>query len=397
MLPHVKIYFENGVLKSTSATDDAVVGLIASGVAVTGKFVLGTAYLLTSLDDLSDLGITSTVNDANALIYKTVSEFYAEAPTGNKLWLMGVADTVLMSEMVDVEQTYGKALVNTANGAISFIMLAKKDATGVTPTITSGLDADVALAAAKAQALGQWATDTKYAPLFTIIPGRHYNGTASDLADLTTGAYNRVAILIGDTVSGGSDATVGTLAGRIAAIPVQRSIARVKTGALIATSFYIGGKVAELGNPDVINDLGYITLRTFVGKAGYYFTDDKLATNPTDDYALIPRRRVIDKAYRIAYKTMATELSDEIPVNDEGQIPAPIVKSIQNSVETAIENNMPGNLGVDPSDSKDTGVQCYINVSQNIVSTSKLGATLRVKPFGYAKYIDVYLGFTTTA
>ena len=65
-------------------------------------------------------------------------------------------------------------------------------------------------------------------------------------------------------------------------------------------------------------------------------------------------------------------------------------------METAIENGMVGNLGVDPENAKDTGVQCYIDVDQNIVSTSTLIAALKVKPFGYAKYIDVYLGFKTT-
>lgn len=396
MLPRVKIYFQNGTIGSTTASDDAVVGLIATGVAVNEKFVLGTAYLITSLDGLTALGITSAVNDANALIYKTVNEFYLEAPQGTKLWIYGVADTVLLSDMVDVTEVHGKGLINAANGAINFIMLAKKNATGFTPVITAGLESDVALAITNAQALGEWAATTKFAPIFTIVPGRHYGGTASALTDLTAAANNRVCVMIGDSASASADAAVGLLAGRIAAIPVQRSIARVKTGAVKMNAMYIGSVAAELGNPDIINDKGYITLRTFVGKAGYYFTDDKMATATTDDYALIPRRRTIDKAYRIGYVTMVNELSDEVAVTDAGKISAPIAKSIQNAVETAIENGMVGNLGVDPENAKDTGVQCYIDVDQNIVSNSTLIAALRVKPFGYAKYIDVYLGFKTT-
>jgi hypothetical protein len=395
MLPRVKIYFENGVLGSVTPSDDAVVGLLTTGVAVTGKFVLGTSYLITSLDGLTALGITSAVNDANALIYKTVKEFYTEAPAGTKLWMRAAADTVKLSDQLDITAVHGKALINAANGAINFIMVAVKDATGYTPTITGGIDADVALAKTNAQALAEWATETKYAPLFVILPARHYGGTASALTDLTSGAANRVCVMLGDTVASANDAAVGLLAGRIAAIPVQRSIARVKTGVIKVDSLYIGTLVAELGDADIINDKGYITFRTFVGKAGYYFTDDKLATAGTDDYALIPRRRVIDKAYRIGYQTMVNELGNEIPLTDAGTIPAPIVKSIQNAVEVAVEMNMPGNLGVDPSNAKDTGVKCFINSNQNIVSNPTLTASLSVKPFGYAKYIDVYLGFKT--
>jgi hypothetical protein len=204
-----------------------------------------------------------------------------------------------------------------------------------------------------------------------------------------------VGILIGDTAPDSNGATLGTLAGTLASIPVQRSIARVRSGALPVSKFYIQDKEAKDADVEVIHDKGFITFRTFVGKAGYYFSDDKLATKVSDDYALIPRRRVIDKAYRIGYITLLEELNDELPVDDEGRIPAPVAKSIQNSVERAIVNNMTAyrNLGNDPSNPNDTGVECYIDPNQNVVALSKLDARLRVKPYGYPKYIDCYLGF----
>ena len=41
----------------------------------------------------------------------------------------------------------------------------------------------------------------------------------------------------------------------------------------------------------------------------------------------------------------------------------------------------------------DLGVQCYINPDQDILTTNRLDITLKVKPYGYAKYIEVELGF----
>lgn len=394
MLPRVKIYFENGLIGGTSPSDDGVCGLIATGVAVDGKFALLTPYLLTTSDDLSTYGITSA---NNATIYKAVNDFYTEATDGTKLYLYGVADTVTLSQMVDVDGIYGKALINYAKGALNCLFAAKKDATGYTATITDGLDADVYAAITKAQALVEWATDSLYAPLFVIVPGRHYSGVAADLALLTERTDNRVAVMIGDTTSGSNDAAVGLLVGRVAAIPVMRSVARVKSGSIGASAFYIGTKSPESANADVISDAGFVTFRNFIGKAGYYFTDDKLATEASDDYALIPRRRSIDKAYRIAYKTLVNELNDEVPVTDDGYIPHAICKSIQNEVETAITNTMgtAGELGRNPDDSNDTGVSCYIDPNQNIVATNQFKAKLRIKPFGYPKYIDLYIGFKT--
>jgi len=397
MLAHVSIIYQNGLLGSTSPSDDGVVGMIASGAEVVNKMVLGTAYHLTKLDDLTTLGVTDAANDANANIYRQVKEFYDEAPAGSKLWLMPVAASVTMTDICDKTKAYAKNLLVAANGAVNILVVAKTDPSGYTATVADGLDSDVYAAATKAQALADESADERYAPLFVILPGMHYSGTASDLKDLHSYTYNRVGIIIGDTKASSVEASVGLLAGRMAAIPVQRSIARVKDGTIAADSMYIGTVVAENGNPDVINDKGFICPRTFVGKAGYFWNDDLLATAVTDDYALTPRRRVIDKAYRIAYRTLVEELGNDIAVTDDGKIPAAIAKNIQNEVERAIENEMTanGNLGVNPTDDNDTGVECYVDYNQNIVSSSTLNVQLRVKPYGYAKYINCYLGFKT--
>lgn len=395
-LPYVKIKFANGSLGSTTPSEDGITGLIATAEAVAVTFELNKAYLITSLSALEKLGITKLSTGANANIYKAVSDFYNEAPEGSKLWIMGVADTVTLSNMFDKSNAdYAKKLIQAANGNINILVAKKTDAAGYEAELENGLDSDVYTAMGKAQELAEWATDSLYAPLFTIIEGRHYTGIPADLADLSKYDNNRVSIVIGDTKASSNGAAVGLFAGRVATIPVQRSAARVKDGVIKADDMFIGDDVAENGEPALIHDAGFICPRTFVGKAGYFWSDDKLATATTDDYALIPRRRTVDKAYRIAYKTLIEELNDEIPVTSNGYMPAPTAKSIQNNVEVAILNNMDGELGADPSDSTDSGVECFIDPEQNIVSTSKLSVSLRVRPFAYAKCIDVELGFTT--
>lgn len=404
MLPNVKIDFANGLLGAVGAMADGVVGLISTAVAVsqtingnaTTTFALNTPYKITKLDDLIEKGINSASTGANANLYKCVKEFYDEAPVGSELWIMGVADTMTVDKMVDKTEVNGALkLLRAANGDIRVLIVKVTDASGYSATVTHAIDAKVETAITKAQQLGEEITAANYAPIFTILEGRHYSGVPTNLPALNEGDDNRVAVLIGDTVTNSDGAAVGLLAGRIAAIPVQRSIGRVRSGSIGATKMYIGSATAENGDPATINDKGFICPRTFVGKSGYYWNDDKLATSPTDDYALIPRRRTIDKAYRIAYQTLVNEINNEVPVTDDGKIAPPYVKSVQTAVESAIINLMTseGNLGVDPSDPKDMGVQCYINPDQNIVATSKLKAQLRVKPYGYSKYIEVDLGF----
>ena len=405
MLPYVKIDFANGAIGASEPMDDGVTGLVCTAVAVTqtvnGKtenvFALNTPYLITKLDELARKGITSGEEDANATLYKAVKEFYDEAPDGSKLWIMGVADTVTIADIVDKTKDNAKKLLVAANGTIRTLAVKIKDKSAYTPTVTTGIDGTVRTAITNAQALAEWATETLFAPVMVLLEGRHYTGNAETLVSnpINTGNDNRVGVVIGDTVADSKGAAVGLLAGRIASIPVQRSIARVRTGSITATMMYIGSVAAELGNPGTINDCGFICPRTFVGKAGYYWSDDKLAAEASDDYSLIPRRRVADKAYRITYSTLINEVAEEISVTDDGKISAPVVKAIQTAVESAIVNNMTsrGNLGNDPSDPNDMGVECYINPDQNIVATSRLDVQVRIKPHGYSKYIEVSLGF----
>lgn len=408
MLPYVKIDFANGAIGASEPMDDGVTSLVCTAVAVAqtvnGKtenvFALNTPYLITKLDELVSKGITSDSSDSNATLYKAVKEFYDEAPDGSKLWIMGVADTVTIADIVDKTKDNAKKLLVAANGTIRTLAVKIKDKSAYTPTVTTGIDGTVRTAITNAQALAEWATETLFAPVMVLLEGRHYTGNAETLVSnpVNTGNNNRVGVVIGDTVADSKGAAVGLLAGRIASIPVQRSVARVRTGSIVATTMYIGGVAAELGNPETINDCGFICPRTFVGKGGYFWSDDKLAAEASDDYSLIPRRRVADKAYRITYTTLINEVAEEISVTDDGKISAPVVKAIQTAVESAIVNNMTsrGNLGNDPSDPNDMGVECYINPDQNIVATSRLDVQVRIKPHGYSKYINVSLGFKVT-
>lgn len=396
MLPYVKINFANGALGSVAPSADNVVGLVCTAVAVPNKLELLKPYILYRMAGLEDLGVTEEGD--NAYLYKVVEDFYAQAGDGAELWIYGVPNTVSPSQAVDVTANYAKDLIQRANGRLRGMAIAFNPAAGYTPTIEDGLDSDVMIAAQKAQALAEWATNIKFAPLVVFIEGRGFsNDTITDLPELTSFGYNRVGILIGDTTVSSTGAAIGILLGKMASIPVQRHIGRVRDGALKMLKAYIGDKDAALADAETLNNKGFITFRTFVGKSGYFFSDDCLATAISDDYHSIANRRVIDKAYRIAYQTMLEHVNDELPITDQGTPVAAMVKSWETEVQNAIVNQMTaqGELGNDPNDPNDMGVKVFIDYTQNIVSTSRLNMTVQVKPYGYSKYIDVELGFIT--
>ena len=394
MLPRVKIQFLNGLLGTVGESADGLLALICGASAVANKLALNSVYEVRSMDDLAELGVTEANNPT---LYKQVSEFYDEAGSGVKLILYPVAPATTATNICDYTRTaegYARDLITRQNGALRGIGVAGVN-TGSTSASTNGLDPDVFTALDKAQQLAEWATTELYAPLFFAIEGRAYD-VSKELKTLATETYNRCLVAIGDTVTGSTGAAIGTLLGRIASIPVQRNIGRVKDGALAPLEMYIGTKKVEESNSVIagIFDKGYIIPRKHVGRSGYFYADDPMACVPTDDYASLANRRVIDKAYRIAYDTMLNELLDEIDLNEDGTMQHAVIKSWQQTLENAINRQMTANGELSATDGE--GCQVYIDEKQNVVSTSKIELTLKVRPHGYARYIDVNLGFQVT-
>ena len=390
MLPRVKINYLNGLLGTVPDNQDGLLGLVVLGATgVSTTFVLGTPYRLVRPEDLTALGITTT---NNARIVELVNQFYAEAEEGTPVYLIGIEATS-MTTVLDATSGPMKAILQGLHGSLRGLIVASASTAEV--TVTDGLDPDVLTAMPKAQALAEWAADNLYAPIFVILEGRHFT-SAADAPDLKLLAYNRVGVFIGDVMTASINAAMGTLAGRIAASPVQRNIGRVATGALAPVAMYIGSSEVDeaMSVVDALYAKGYISPRIYTGFTGYYLVDDHLATADTDDYAHLTARRTVDKAARIAYVTMLQFLIDEIAVNTDGTMQPAILKSWQATVEGAIDNQMSASGELSVVDGR--GCKFFIDPTQNVLSTSKVEGTLKVRPFGYARDIVVNIGFLTS-
>nr|MBQ1578440.1 DUF2586 family protein [Oscillospiraceae bacterium] len=379
----------NGLIGTAPDNQDGLLGLVVLGAtAVSTTFVLGTPYRLVRPEDLTALGITAT---NNARIVELVKQFYAEAEEGTPVYLIGFEATS-MTSVLDVDNGPMKGVLQALRGALRGLIVAS--ASTATVTVEDGLDPDVLTAMPKAQALADWAADNIYAPVFVILEGRHFT-SAADAPDLTALTYNRVGVFIGDTVKSSINACVGTLAGRIAASPVQRNIGRVASGALAPVEMFIGDAPVDqaMSVVDALYAKGYICPRIYVGLSGFYFVDDSLATAKTDDYAHLTARRTIDKSARIAYLTMLQFMLDDIELNTDGTMQQPVLKDWQAQVERAINTQMSaaGELSVVDG----SGCKFWINPKQNVLTTSKVEGTLKVRPFGYSREIIVNIGFLT--
>lgn len=389
-LPGVSIEILNGALGSVPGTSDGIAGMVLSGIAVSLKIALNEPKQIFSLAEAEALGLDSAYDTTNDLdVYFQIKEFYKEAGTGAELWIMLVAQTVLMEDICDKTIAANAVkLLNAATGSIRILGVSRIPSDAYVSNVTEGLDDDVWAAAINAQALAEEYA-TKMQPFRVVIAGREWSGVAGALADLHEKDLNRVAITLTGQGDGIVNANIGIVLGRLAAIPVQRNIGRVKSGSLQLSEAYLtdGDTIENNATAlDSIHDKGYIIYRRFEGKSGYFFNDDPTCAPLTDDYAFIARGRVIDKAMILAYITFVNEVNEEVEINADGTMNAAYVKSLQANIENVINLTM-------AAEGEISSVTCSIDVTQNILATNKLTIGLSIVPVGYAKSIVIELGF----
>lgn len=393
-LPKVSIEILNGQLGQVGNTDDGVAGLVMTGVA-TGNIALAEAKQIFSVADAEALLLDAAYDVTNTTnVYKSIKDFYAQAGSGKELWIMIVAKTTTMEDMCDTANDIVKKLLNAAQGRIRICAVTRVPDGAYTPVYADQLDPDVIAAAANAHALGN-----EFAALFKpvrfIIDARDFQGNTGTLLNARASTYNRVALCIFTDVSGSENASVGLALGRLAANPVQRNIGRVKDGDLGIASAFLTGQTTEIKDlaaaaQDAVHDKGFIMVRKYASKNGYFFNDDPTAVAVSDDYSSIARGRIIDKAIVITNQVYTEELLDDLDVDENGRIDAGVIKNYQSNIQREIDAQM-------TIEDEISAVRVVIDPTQNVLSTNKVNIELYILPKFYSKEIAVKLGFENPA
>jgi hypothetical protein len=234
-------------------------------------------------------------------------------------------------------------------------------------------------------------TESSGVPLVVLFNAYALNSPMG-LVDMHTLNYQRVALMAAD-----QPAAMMALAGRLSSSGVAIHPGRVKDGALRLDQYSVDGNTAMYMDTDTLNLKGVITLKMWPQRSGYYVTDDHMAMPMTSDYANLVRRRVIDKVYRLAGLFATNEINDTVPTTTGGTVQHHYAVSFAGLMEAAIVAGMgPDELNKDEENPADRGIVCVVDTTNNIVQSGTLLITLRVRPFGYNRFIDISLGFSIT-
>lgn len=378
--PKVTVEVASGNLQRQVRVLDGVAGIV--GTAGTKIGVVTAVY---SYEDAVAKGYT-TLNEP--FLNAQIAQFYTELAGNQKLWIMGVEDTMTLTEIATLTNANGaKKLLLAARGEITMLYLTRNPEGSYIPVAGHFLDKDVEDAVTVSKTLVEYQKNINR-PIRILIDGRT-NDLSIEPIDLTTKENTYVGVVLGRDYALGSTIPIGAYAlARACKFGSHIKIGNGQNGALTATRIGLGAnKELEAFYPEELDNWsnkGYIIPTLREGTAGYYFGVDNMAG--ADDFHILVHGRVIDKAQRIAVATATPLLETTVRVNADGTINDADAKYLENIVKQQLKSQLAGQV---------SDVDVNVPVDANIINTSTGGIEVSVLPLGYFTWITVTIGLTS--
>lgn len=376
--PKVTVAVASGNLQRQLQIMDGVAGLM--GTAQTKIGVIETVF---GYDDAIAKGYTVA---AEPFLNKAIEVFYQELGGNKALTILGVEDTMTLTQMVTSTNANGlKKLLNSVQGKITIVGLIRKPSEAYAMSENLFLDKDVEDALLASKTLGQYQQSINK-PVRMLIEGRVADLEA-DLFEPNTVGNGFAGVVLGSNLKDGSGASGVALAlARSVKYQSHIKIGNGQNGPLTISDAFIGDRAIEDYYPeelDIFANAGYIIMHRRDGSAGYYFARDNMATN--DDFRILVHGRIIDKAQRIATAAATPMLETSVRVNADGTINATDAKDLEETISQQLRSQLAGQV---------SDIDVNVPTDVDIINTSTGAIEVKVLPLGYLTWIKVKIGLT---
>jgi hypothetical protein len=174
---------------------------------------------------------------------------------------------------------------------------------------------------------------------------------------------------------------------RIAATPIHEDPGRVASGPITG--------VTKLWRDERKNELldaaRFTTLRTILGIQGFYVTNGRMMAAAGSDFTYVMNRRVMDVGCRVGRIGLLHYLNESLRVDPKtGYIDEHDARAVEAYVEAQLRAALTA-----PGSASDVTIEVIRN--DNILSTQRLRAKIRIVPLGYAKAITEIISFFNPA
>lgn len=351
-------------------------------VKITKAGAIGTSIFTYSLDG----------GDTVSLEIATVANYVIP---GTGLTLNFAVGVYVLNDVYNFITTAPRASVSSAQAAIR----AALNSNLLYEYIQLAQPADAAMWAAL-DALATEAENTFRYIFFlceTVAPGSDPDAwVTARLAEKASFSSKRVMIVaayaeVVDTLSGRLEiqSLASRIGARISSNPVHIKTAWVQQGPLsglvVAAPFTTTafGKSSKFNNAHALalEQAGFTTIYTLVGRDGWFVVEDRMAATPTSDYKITPNRRVMDKATTQVRQALLDFVQQGIDPTDLNASLAALVARANTPVRVmqARGELARGRVVIPPG--------------QNILASSTLRVQVRIIPLGYLREIVLDMGF----
>lgn len=183
-----------------------------------------------------------------------------------------------------------------------------------------------------------------------------------------------------------------TVCARLAGSKLSESPGKVLLGPLPNVADIVRDEAATPG----LSDTRFLTLRTLIGKAGYFITDGPTFANVGSDYSTIMNVRVINRAATIAAAAFTDYLNADVRMDPKtGYIDTRDAGKIESSVTAQLRAALTGPAGSANDECSD--VSATMSRTDNLLSSPIGTAVVSIVPKGYLRSITVNIGFRNPA
>lgn len=257
-----------------------------------------------------------------------------------------------------------------------------------TPTVAAGVNTRMDEAA------------TKHRFAFAVLEARDIGGAETEDTWMTAlkTEWKDFASTRVEVIAGHSE-VVSQLTGRVH----RRSIGAAVTARIAAIDPQVhpgevnGGPVSGITklyhDEEVkpgLDEARFTTLRTIIGRQGFYVTRGRMMAPAGSDYQFVMNRRVVDKACKITRNAALRFLNSNVRVDDAGNI----AEADARAIEAYIDGQLFAGLISTGNASK---ASVTLKRDSNVLSTQSTTLTIRVTPVGYLETIEVDIGLFNPA
>lgn len=167
---------------------------------------------------------------------------------------------------------------------------------------------------------------------------------------------------------------------RALAVNVERHLGAVRDGGLVG----VRAIHRDEARSPMLNDQRFLTLRTRIGKTGYFIEQPWTLAQKSSDYSTLHNGRVMDKACRIAYNAMVDYLNEDWFLNPEGRLSDAERERMQSDILQQIVQGMGQSI---------SQARFAIFTSDDILGTQTISCQTGILSKGYSRFIDNVTSF----